>query len=129
MQGNDLSNEAQQRLLVHWTTVCDSRPEIRKRLFLPVTNHVLTPRLLDLAMISDLRDKWAMRCVLFGYLDDPVDVEDAMAEVEDHRSPFTSCLTFEDPMSLSSYLAMQSDIRYVVDRTNVGAFGSRTLHV
>jgi hypothetical protein len=128
MLHNDLDDTSPPRCLVHSSTVVDLVPQIKKKMFMPTVGRLILPRDVDIAMMNDLSDK-GLKMVLFGYTTDPVEPEEILKEIDQYHHPFNEWLVFDSTFDLTHYLAMQTDVRHVIDRIRPLAFGSRNLHV
>lgn len=78
--------------------------------------------------MNDLHNK-GLQMVLFGYAGDPVTPEDVLKAIDQYHQPFNEWLEFPNQEAVSRYLAMQGDVRYVIDRRTPLAFGARSLHI
>ena len=128
MLHNDLDDSAPPRCLVHASTVVDVLPIVTRKYLMPVVSHSITVHDSDVALMNDLSDK-GLKMVLFTFEDESVTPEEVLEALEPYSHPFNDGLTFPSTTSLSRYLAVQNDVRYVVDRRTPMAFGTRSLFV
>jgi hypothetical protein len=128
MLHNDLDDTSPPRCLVHSSTVADSVPQVTRKLFMPTVGRLVLPRDVDIALMNDLSDK-GLKMVLYGYTSDPVSPEKVLKEIDQYHHPFNEWLEFDSPADLTHYLAMQNDVRHVIDRIRPLAFGSRNLQI
>lgn len=126
MEGNDLGNQGPRRVLVHTSAVFDSTPSLRRVLGLfKVASTTHEPSIAAVSYFS----RWAEKGLVFAmysYSGDSLDAGDGEAALRAFSHPFTSFLEFEDPSSVSTYIAHQRDVVAVVDPRNPGRFGSRS---
>lgn len=129
MLGNELDDTSPPRCLVHSSTVVDSVPTVTvsRILRLPTVGHSIRPRDTDIALVNNLRDR-GLLMVLFGFEDDPVSAEEVLAHIQSFSHPFNTWLLFPTVQSVTHYMAMQPDVRYIIDRLRPSAtYGSRSL--
>lgn len=126
MLRNDLDDSSPPRCLVHSSTVADSVPRLERSIFKPILGRDILIRTVDIALVNSLSDR-GLKMVLFGYEDDPVSPEEVLKEIDTYHHPFNEWLVFDGLPGLSEYLAMQNDVRHVIDRRHPLAFGSRNL--
>jgi hypothetical protein len=127
MLHNDLDDTAPPRCLVHSSTVVDAMPAVTGRFF-PKVGHQMMLHDVDIALVNDLRDR-GLKMVLFGYEDDPVTPEEVIKFIDHYSHPFNEWLVFADLTQAMHYVAMQSDVRHIIDRRRPLAFGARSLNV
>jgi hypothetical protein len=128
MLGNEIDDTAPPRCLVHSSTVVDAVPSVSKKFWKPSVGWSILPHDVDIALMNDLADR-GLKMVLFGYESDPVTPEDVLKAIDIYQHPFNEWLTFQGVTGISRYLAMQGDVRYVIDRHRPLAFGARSLNV
>lgn len=94
---------------------------------LPTFGHDIRPRDTDIALVNNLQDR-GLLMVLFGFGDDPVSPEEVLSSINTYSHPFNSWLVFPNVHGVTHYLAMQPDVRYVIDRLrSIATYGSRSL--
>lgn len=132
MLGNEIDDSAPPRCLVHSSTVVNTVWKIgagwRALVGEPIIDRDLLPREVDIALMNELSDR-GLRMLLFGYEGDPVHPQRVLEVLDVYSHPFQSWLVFPTLGSLTHYLAMQNDVRFVVDRIHPAAYGSRGLQI
>lgn len=125
MLGNDISNDAPRRAVIHVSSVFVQRTTIRKVAWVvPVLGVEYEPSYLSIAFFRQWRDS-GLRTELFHYTDDGYPADDMYQSLDEYDHPFTKLMEFQNVKNLSDYLAFSPDIEVIVDPLHPNAFGSR----